>query len=123
MLTVRVGKTHEKWTPRFQAVIDSGSPWCLFPTAIGDHLGIKISEGVESVIGGILKGDTEAIYFHKIKIRVENNWDIPVMAGFTKKLAITGILGRNGFFDNFTVKFDHSCKPPHLEVDRIPILQ
>ena len=123
LLTLKLAKVHDLWTPRFRAVVDSGSPWCIFPTALGDYLGINVSKGIESTIGGILKGGKEPIYFHKIKMLVENNWSINVMAGFTKRLAVTGILGRDGFFDNFLVRFDHSIKPPHLEIEKIPLVQ
>ena len=65
----------------------------------------------------------ESIYFHPIKIQVESSWNISVMAGFTRKLSFPAILGRNGFFDNFTVLFNHSTKPPEMEIERIKFLQ
>ncbi len=123
VVTVRVGKTHDIWTPRFGAVVDSGSPWCLFPTACADFLGMRVADGIESTIGGILKGDSEPIYFHTVKIQVANNWCITVKAGFTKKLSVAGILGRSGFFDNFIIRFDHSTKPPQFEIERIALIQ
>ena len=125
ILTVRVGppQTHDLWSPRFGAVVDSGSPWCMFPTALADYFGIKVNTGVEGTVGGILKGDVEPIYFHNLKLQIASNWNITVKAGFTKKLAVPGILGRNGFFDNFKVHFDHSCKPPHLDIEKIELLQ
>jgi hypothetical protein len=50
---------------------------------------------------------------------VELEWVIEVNAGFCKGLALTGILGRNGFFDNFQISFDHSLTPPVVEIARI----
>jgi len=47
------------------------------------------------------------------------DWVIEVMAGFVRKLGVLGILGRNGFFDNFHVHFDHSCYPPVVEIKKI----
>ena len=123
VLNVRVGKAHDVWSPRFGAVVDSGSPWCMFPTALADYLGIKVTDGIESKVGGILKADTEPIYFHAVKIQVESNWNITVKVGFTKKLAVSGILGRNGFFDNFIIRFDHSVNPPQLEIEKIQFIQ
>jgi len=122
-LTVRVGKAHDVWSPRFGAVVDSGSPWCMFSSAVADYLGIKITDGIEGMVGGILKGDKEPIYFHSLKIQVESNWNITVKAGFTKKLALAGILGRNGFFDNFTVRFDQSVKPRQFEIEKMQFIQ
>jgi len=95
----------------------------MFSSAVADYLGIKITDGIEGMVGGILKGDKEPIYFHSLKIQVESNWNITVKAGFTKKLALAGILGRNGFFDNFTVRFDQSVKPSQFEIEKMQFIQ
>lgn len=121
ILTVRVGRKRDLWTPRFGSVVDSGSPWCMFPTGVADYLGINVTDGIQSIVGGILRGGTEPIYFHTVNIQIAGMWPISVKAGFTKKLAVAGILGRNGFFDNFTVKFDHSTKPPQFEIHKIEL--
>ncbi len=117
-LMVRVGKSHQQ-TPRFPAVVDSGSPWCIFKSDIGKFLEIDVYAGKRYKMGGVISGITEPIYFHKVKIYVEQDWVIDVTAGFADKLGVTGILGRTGFFDNFHVHFDHSVKPPILQIDRI----
>jgi hypothetical protein len=123
VLTVRLGKGHDLWSPRFGAVVDSGSPFCMFPNALADFLHINVTDGTESIVGGILRGETEPIYFHSVNLQITGNWCISVKAGFTRKLAVAGILGRNGFFDNFTVKFDHSVAPPQFEIEKIPLIQ
>jgi hypothetical protein len=119
---VRVGRGHTT-TPRFLAVIDSGSPFCMFQAEVAELLGIQVNTGAESKVGGIIRGPEDPIYFHRVKIYVEADWIIDVMAGFVKKLQVPGILGRNGFFDNFYVKFDQSSSPPIVEVTRIERLQ
>ncbi len=58
-------------------------------------------------------------YFHKVTLSVEDCWTVETLAGFIENFAMGALLGRRGFFDNFTVKFDHSSFPPTLEVDRI----
>lgn len=118
LVSIRIGHNH-KQTPRFLAVVDSGSPYCLFKSDVAALLGIDWQSGVEDSIGGITQTTPEPIYFHRVKIHVEADWIIDVMAGFCKKLSVTGILGRNGFFENFYVRFDHSAKPPELEITRI----
>jgi len=70
-------------------------------------------------IGGIVRGMSESFYFHKISLYVETDWRIEVMAGFSKKLNASGILGRTGFFDAFKITFDHSGHPPAFEIARI----
>ncbi len=122
MLKVRVGWGHQK-TPRFDAIVDSGSPWCLFRADVGEYLGIDVRSGKESMIGGISEGMEEPVFFHNVQIWVEENWLIQVDAGFVKKLMFNGILGRGGFFDNFFVRFDHTSSPPTFEIDRIPAVQ
>ena len=122
MLNVRVGWRH-KQTPRFPAVVDSGSPYCLFKASVGGYLGIDVANGIESTIYGISHGMSEPVYFHRVRVFVEADWVIDVMAGFVKKLSVAGILGRNGFFDHFKVNFDHSAIPPIVEVEKIPTVQ
>jgi len=65
----------------------------------------------------------EPIFFHKINLYAESDWVIPVRAGFMKKLHTHGILGRDGFFDNFHVHFDHSGSPPIVEIKKIDKVQ
>lgn len=121
-LMVRVGRGHCT-TPRFLAVIDSGSPFCMFQAEVAELLGINLTDGPEENIGGVIRGPQDPVYFHKVKIYVEMDWIIDVIAGFVKKLQVPGILGRNGFFDNFYVRFDQSAIPPQVEITKIEKLQ
>ncbi len=117
-LMVRLGKSHRQ-TPRFPAVVDSGSPWCIFKADLGRLLGIDVYAGKKYRMGGVVSGITQPIYFHRVQLYVEMDWTIDVTAAFTEKLSVTGILGRSGFFDNFQVYFDHSLAPPVLQIDHI----
>ena len=121
-LSVRVRKGHQQ-TPRFPAVVDSGSPYWLFRADVADYLGIDLTRGVKDFVGGVTTAPSEPIFFHKVNIVIESDWVIQVMAGFVKKPSVAGILGRNGFFDNFYVKFDYSVKPSEMEVAKIEHLQ
>jgi len=118
-LHVRVGSYKHVTSPRFPAVVDSGSPFCIFRAEFADLLGLDLKSGAESEIGGVVAGPKEPIWFHKVRLYVESNWIIDVIAGFARKLGTTGILGRAGFFDNFRVHFDHSTFPPVVEIARI----
>jgi len=119
-LKVRVAKlkAHVQ-TMRFDVVVDSGSPCCLFKTDLADFLGIDLKSGEVDSMGGVVQGITEPVYFHKVRIFVESDWVIEVKAGFMKKLSVNGILGRNGFFDKFQVRFDHSVTPHQFEITKI----
>ena len=74
-------------------------------------------------MGGLSHGMREPVYYHEVKLYIESDWVIDITAGFIKRLSIAGILGRNGFFDNFKVKFDQSMTPSVLEIERIDKLQ
>jgi hypothetical protein len=41
------------------------------------------------------------------------------MAGFSRELSVTGLLGLRGFFENFSVKIDASTSPPYCEIEKI----
>jgi hypothetical protein len=58
------------------------------------------------------------MYFHKVRIIVFGDF-FETMAGFSPDLAVTGLLGRRGFFDNFVVKFDASTSAPYCEIEKI----
>jgi hypothetical protein len=122
LLNVRVGINH-KQTPRIPAVADSGSQCCLFRADLAEYLGIDLKRGIEGTMGGLSHGMREPVFYHKVKLYVESDWIIDVTAGFIKKLSVAGILGRNGFFDNFKVKFDQSMTPPIVEIEKIEKLQ
>lgn len=117
-LGIRLG-SGPKRTPVFQALIDSGSPYCLFSSRISDFLGLRLENGVHEEINGISGKTSEAAYFHQLRLFVETEWVIEITAGFVRGLAIGGILGRVGFFDHFRVCFDHSEFPPSFELTRI----
>jgi len=90
---------------------------------VGEYLGIDISSGKEDVIAGISEQMEESVFFHRVQIRVEEHWVIEVNAGFVKGLSFSAVLGREGFFDNFRIQFDHSADPPFFEIEKIPVIQ
>lgn len=103
---------------RFEAIVDSGSPWCLFHSDIGRAVGIKVEQGKQSILGGVISGTANApVYFHKIKLAFMEHI-IDVTAGFSDELSVAAILGRQGFFDNCVVTFDPTGDPPGLDVQR-----
>jgi hypothetical protein len=105
--------------PPMLAVVDSGSPYCLFKMDIADYLKIDLKGAPSRPIGGIIGGPQENLYFHKIQIQVENSWTFEVYGGFMKKLAVPAILGRKGFFDKFIVTFDQSKTVHEFQIDKI----
>ncbi|HXZ26742.1 MAG TPA: hypothetical protein VEG08_01965, partial [Terriglobales bacterium] len=123
-LRVRPAKGHVVFRGHLMAIVDSGSPYCLFRADVATAIGIRdITTGIEGDIGSVKKGQGDTVYFHKIQLYIESDWRIDVMAGFTPNLSVAALLGRNGFFDQFLVTFDHSGSPPALEVSKIDRVQ
>jgi len=63
-------------------------------------------------------GVVRKVYYHKIKLCIGPDI-IPVTAGFSDELSVSGILGRFGFFDNYTITFDPCTNPPGFDIQRI----
>jgi hypothetical protein len=123
MLKVRVSFNHQN-TPTMTAYVDSGSPYCMFNSAVANFLHIDLKKAQVSPLGlgGVVSGQREPLYFHKVGLTIESNWVIEVLAGFSKKLSVQAILGRSGFFDKFRITFDHSQFPPEFEIDKIELV-
>lgn len=91
------------------ALVDSGADRSLFDIEVGKDIGLNVESGEVEYFGGIGESRVEA-FVHKVQLRVvdiEKTIEIPV--GFTKNLGVSGILGQEGFFDAFRIKFkkDH----------------
>ncbi len=109
---------HSPPTKWFEAFIDSGSPWCLFHAQFCKSLGIKLEDGVRDQLSGIVGGPSAPMYFHKVKVMVGSD-QFETVAGFSSELAVAGILGRRGFFENFRCTFDPSDYPPSVELTKV----
>jgi len=90
----------------------------MFHAGFCRSLGIKLKDGIEAPLSGVVGGKEAKLYFHKIKILV-GSYQVTTMAGFSEELSVAGLLGRRGFFEDFIVKIDSSTNPPSFEVDKI----
>ena len=120
ILQVRLVHKHTQ-SPRIFAFVDSGSAYTLFKYDAAALVGLDPMKNPIFIddIGGVVRGCQEPAYFHKVSLFFDAGWRIGVTVGFMKKLACAAILGRNGFFDNFKVSFDHSSQPPSFEIEHI----
>jgi len=57
-------------TRKFEAIVDSGSPSCLFHADIGKAHGLKVEEGDEGPLGGVIGGAKGLVYYHRVKLAV-----------------------------------------------------
>ena len=80
---------------------------------------MSIEKGEQFEIAGVVAGATQKAYFHKISLSIEDTWTIDVTAGFLDDFNVGALLGRRGFFDTFSARFDHSTSPPTIEVEKI----
>jgi len=99
-------------------IVDTGSNYCLFRADLAKPIGIDITKGKEYVLGGISRQIKETFYFHSVKLVIAGS-TIETNVGFSPHLPVAGVLGFNGFFDNFLVTFDATAEPPAFEVQRI----
>lgn len=91
----------------YEVLVDSGADICIFDAEIGELIGIDIKKGRRDVVGGIA-GQTADYFIHRIEIEV-GGWPYKIEAGFLPMVADGfnyGVLGQQGFFDTFIVKFD-----------------
>jgi len=124
MLRVWLGRGHVKARAPIMAYVDSGSPFSLFRADLAGWIGINdITTGKPAEMGGIKAGARDMSYFHRIKLYIETEWLVEVWAGFSTSLSVAGLLGQNGFFDNFRVTLDHAVNPPSIEVTKIDKIQ
>ena len=88
------------------ALIDSGADRCLFHTDLGREIGLDLEKGEKENFSGIEGGRIPA-FLHKIQIQIVGmDKKIEVLAGFSSAPGVFAILGQEGFFDAFRIKFE-----------------
>lgn len=88
------------------ALIDSGADASIFHYSIGKELGIDVEAGRKEKFFGI-SADSIEVYFHKIKLQIRGLSEIiKIEVGFTDSKGVGAILGQNGFFENYHIKFE-----------------
>lgn len=101
----------------FLMLIDSGADYCIFDKEVADFLGLDIKSGQSNVTLG-LGGKSHVYYFDNIWIGV-GGYEVKLRAGFIDGMLaegrISGVLGRQGFFDYFKVCVDESSKEIELK--------
>lgn len=90
----------------YEVLVDSGADFCIFDAEIGELLGIDIESGEPQMVGGIT-GAPETYYVHVVTLKI-GGWPHSLKVGFLRNIARLGygVVGQQGFFDVFVVKFD-----------------
>ena len=91
------------------ALVDSGSDCNLFAPVLGEIIGVRIEDGIQRPISGVVAGERRRYFEHQLEIEV-GGWSFQTTVGFMPGIssqAGEGLLGQTGFFDHFNfVKFD-----------------
>jgi len=86
------------------ALVDSGADDCLFPLDVAQFLGLPLDPTKTHRYGGIGQGSITAV-FETVTLQV-GGWSFPLYAGFSDASSVVPLLGQNGFFDLFEVRFN-----------------
>ena len=95
--------------------VDSGADQCIFPLSYALSLGLHPDRMKQQFTSGV--GSTDNVTFYEdVEIRVGTRVAF-ARAGFTEGLETIGLglLGQTGFFDQFTVTFDHRAGAFYIE--------
>ena len=87
--------------------MDSGADYNIFPSRVGKFLGIDVYAGDREMIKGI-GGQVFTVYYHKVEMIVANK-SFEAIAAFGDQIKFP-VLGQEGFFDKFEVKFNYQKK-------------
>jgi len=99
------------------ALIDSGADKCLFHSDIGREIGLDIEKGREELFSGIEGGKVKS-FIHKIQLRIIGiEKEIEISVGFTDVSGVFAILGQEGFFDAYKIKFEKD----HNSIEITPV--
>jgi len=93
---------------QYEVLVDSGADMCIFDEEVGKVIGIDIRKGKQRQVFGV-GGKSSNYFLHKVQMEV-GGWSYEIDAGFMPAVAGRvmpyGIVGQNGFFEFFIVKFD-----------------
>lgn len=97
---------HKDFNLPYEVLVDSGADFCIFDAQLAPILGIVLETGDLEQVSGVT-GVNAPIYFHNIVVNV-GGWEYEIKCAFLKDIGKFGygVVGQNGFFDKFIVKFD-----------------
>ena len=106
---ITIALQYQNTKEKFSALVDSGADACLFPKDVAEVLGIDIKLGPRTFFTGIAGGQIP-FYFHEVDLFVGEHQIKSKMGFSTSSIGTTGILGHQGFFDQFVIAFDTKNK-------------
>src|SRR3989338_5209428 len=95
---------YKKSISKTSALIDSGATISIFREDVAKQLGLNITKGDPTLLGGVggrIKG-----YVHNLKLKIAGkNLFVPVVFSYEYSVSFN-LLGRSGLFENFQITFD-----------------
>ena len=96
--------SHKFRSVRFEALVDSGADFSIFPLDIAKKININLKNKEKIYFSGIGNIVNEG-YIASVDITLEDS-TIKTKVIFSNVLEDSGVLGQSGFFDKFIIKFD-----------------
>lgn len=105
-------------TPTAHVLVDSGADYALFDASAAPHVGIAdYRSGTEADVSGV--GQAKCWLHDNLGVALKdpagNRVALTIRAAFVPNLNIAGVVGREFFFDAFTVTFRESQRQLVLE--------
>ncbi len=90
------------------ALVDSGADYCLFNIEYAKQIGINLDDCLKMDFTGISGLDKKmTAYIAEVGIKIKYLEDkINILVGFVESDSVNALLGQEGFFDNYRVKFE-----------------
>lgn len=106
MLPVLLQSPTSSW--RCYAIVDSGADDCIFPISFAATLALDITGNQRTFRFGGAGSKNQVAYFFDLNVTFGEFVSYKLPIGFSSALESAGIglLGQNGFFENFVVSFD-----------------
>ena len=91
----------------YLVLIDSGADYCIFHASIGEQLGINIKSGKPLTFFGT-SGEPQKAYFHEVTFKIgDHSHTCGVGFSYDMEKLAYGLLGQDGFFNKWMVKFEY----------------
>lgn len=103
----------------YDAIIDSGSDYCIFTLDIAYKLGINLLNENKVIFMGVGKEKIKG-FWGEVELRIaDKTYETKVIFADINDVGY-GILGQQGFFDHFDVKLSYRKQIIEIEPIKIP---
>ena len=98
-------------------LVDSGADITLLNYSFAQLFNIDLKRGKRIPLVGVMEGPEFAAYVHQVNIVIKDVGSADTIVAFTdsEKYPDLVILGRRGFFEHFTIKFEEYKKQLEIE--------